>query len=39
MICAGVELSCDPGNSNEEKIYNYAKVILALSKRLKNEHD
>ena len=37
MICAGVELSCESGNSNEEKIYNYAKTVLAIAKRLKDE--
>ncbi len=38
MLCAGVELTnYDSTKTTEENIYNYAKTILALSNRLKNE--
>lgn len=38
LVCAGVEFdSVDLFKNNEEKIYKYAKVILALAKKLKNE--
>ena len=38
LICAGVELNCfDSDKSTEENIYNYAKTILAIAKRLKDE--
>ena len=36
MICAGVELEVEWKNT-EEKIYKYAKVIMAISNRLKAE--
>ena len=36
MICAGVELDCE-WNSVEEKIYKFAKKIMAISNRLKQE--
>jgi hypothetical protein len=38
LICAGVELSSvDAFKNNEEKIYKYAKVIMAIAKKLKDE--
>jgi hypothetical protein len=37
LICAGVELDVKDVNSNEEKIYKYAKTIMAISNRLKKE--
>jgi len=36
LMAAGVELDCE-WKSNEEKIYKYAKVIMAISNRLKKE--
>lgn len=36
MICAGVELDVEFKNT-EEKIYKYAKVVMAISERLKSE--
>ena len=36
MVCAGIELDCEWKNQ-EEKIYKYAKVVLAISNRLKKE--
>lgn len=37
MICAGVELNIKETSTNEEKIYEYAKTVMAISNRLKNE--
>lgn len=38
LICAGVELeSVDAFKNHEEKIYKYAKVIMAIAKKLKDE--
>jgi len=38
MICAGVELDVTVASgTNEEKIYEYAKKIMAIANRLKNE--
>jgi len=38
LLCAGVELAnFDSSKTTEENIYNYAKTILAISKRLKDE--
>ena len=37
MMCAGVELNIKECSSNEEKIYEGAKVIMAISARLKSE--
>ena len=37
MMCAGVELNIKECASNEEKIYESAKVIMAISNRLKSE--
>ena len=36
LIAAGVELDCEWKN-NEEKIYKYAKIVMAIANRLKNE--
>ena len=37
MMCAGVELNIKDCSTNEEKIYESAKVIMAISNRLKSE--
>jgi hypothetical protein len=37
MMCAGVDLNIKECASNEEKIYESAKVIMAISARLKSE--
>ena len=37
LICAGVELNVKETNSNEEKIYEYAKTVMAIGNRLKKE--
>lgn len=36
MICGGVELDCE-WKTTEEKIYKYAKIVMAISNRLKSE--